>query len=198
MIEGADGVGSTTQCAALVDGLRLAGRTAIMTAEPSKGPIGVVIRQLLSGERPRTAIHRELALLFAADRLDHIAREVEPNLAAGTDVVSDRYTLSSLVYQSLDLPLEWVRDLNRYAPRADCTILISVPPEESWARLEARLDTGAPREVFDQKTTQSRIHGEYERQARKYGAIIVDGRGAVSDVSARVRGALQAIGQWPA
>ncbi len=197
VIEGADGVGSTTQCAALVDGLRLAGRTVHLTAEPSKGPVGLVIRQLLGGERPRTAIHRELALLFAADRLDHVAREVEPLLVQGTDVVSDRYTLSSLVYQSLDLPLEWVRDLNRYAPRADATILISLPPEDAWARLQARLDTGVPREVFDQKTTQTRIHGEYERQARKHGAIVVDGRGAVADVAARVKSGLQAMGQWP-
>ena len=96
--------------AGVADALRAAGRHVHTTAEPSKGPIGVLIRQMLGGDRARTAIHRELALLFAADRLDHMAREIEPQLAAGVDVVSDRYVLSSLVYQSLDLPLDWVRD----------------------------------------------------------------------------------------
>jgi len=197
VIEGADGVGSTTQARRLVEALTLAGRQVHATAEPSKGPIGAMIRQMLGGDRPRTQIHRELALLFAADRLDHIAREVEPALAAGIDVVSDRYVLSSLVYQSLDLPFDWVRDINRYAPPPDVTILISLPIDEAWARLEARLQTGATREVFDHKTTQVRIHSEYERQARKAGAVIVDGSGSIDDVALRVRGALTAINAWP-
>lgn len=198
VIEGADGVGSTTQARRLVEALRLAGRAVHVTAEPSTGPVGGLIRQMLGGDRPRTQIHRELALLFAADRLDHVAREIEPALAAGTDVVSDRYVLSSLVYQSLDLPFDWVRDLNRFAPPPDATVLISVPVDEAWGRLEARLQTGATREVFDQKTTQTRIHGEYERQARKHGAVIVDGTGDIDVVAARVRAGLVAVNAWPA
>ena len=197
VIEGADGVGSTTQARRLVEALALEGRTVQATAEPSKGPIGLMIRQMLGGDRPRTHIHRELALLFAADRLDHIAREVEPALAAGIDVVSDRYVLSSLVYQSLDLPFDWVRDLNRYAPPPDVTVLITLPVDEAWARLDARLQGGATREVFDHKTTQARVHSEYERQARKAGAVFVDGTGSIDDVAARVRAGLKAISAWP-
>ena len=198
VVEGADGVGSTTQLNLLVEGLRLAGRTVHQTAEPSKGPIGQLIRQVLSGERPRTQIHKELALLFAADRLDHIGREVEPQLAAGVDVVSDRYPLSSLVYQSLDLPFDWVRELNRYAPPADVTVLISLPLEIAWQRLEARLKDGEVREVFDIKTTQTRIHAEYERQTKKSSAVVVNGEGTPAEVAARVKQALQAIHAWPA
>jgi dTMP kinase len=197
VIEGADGVGSTTQARRLVEALTREGRRVLATAEPSKGPIGLMIRAMLGGDRPRTHIHRELALLFAADRLDHIAREVEPALASGVDVVSDRYVLSSLVYQSLDLPFEWVRDLNRYAPPPDVTVLISLPIDEAWARLDARLQHGATREVFDHKTTQVRIHSEYERQARKAGAVIVDGMGSVDDVAERVRDALKSAAAWP-
>ena len=105
--------------------------------------------------------------------------------------------MSSLVYQSLDLPFDWVRDLNRFAPPADSTILISLPADEAWARLDARLQTGATREVFDQKTTQSRIHSEYERQAKRQNAVIVDGRGSPEAVSARVKEALIATNAWP-
>jgi dTMP kinase len=198
VVEGADGVGSSTQCHRLVDGLRAAGRQVHLTAEPSSGPIGLMIRQLLGGDRPRTAIHRELALLFAADRLDHVAREIEPQLQAGVDVVSDRYVLSSIVYQSLDLPLEWVRELNRFAPPADATVLITLPLEIAWARLEARLADGARREVFDARPTQARVHAEYERQARKMTSIVVDGTGTIDEVAGRVRGALAAVSLWPA
>jgi dTMP kinase len=198
VVEGADGVGSTTQCHRLVESLQSHGRRVHLTAEPSTGPIGVLIRAMLGAERPRAAIHRELALLFAADRLDHVAREIEPRLADGVDVVSDRYVLSSLVYQSLDLPFEWVRDLNKFAPAADATVLVTLPLDEAWARLQARFAGGGTREVFDVKPTQSQIHAEYERQARRTGAVIVDGRGSIDDVAARVRDALAAAGQWPA
>jgi dTMP kinase len=197
VVEGADGVGSTTQSLRLVEGLQAAGRRVHVTAEPSKGPIGVLIRGMLGGDRSRAAIHRELALLFAADRLDHMAHEVEPQLAAGVDVVSDRYVLSSLVYQSLDLPFEWVRDLNKFAPAADATVLITLPLDEAWARLQARFAGGGTREVFDVKPAQAQIHAEYERQARRAGAVIVDGRGSIDDVAERVRAALAATGHWP-
>ena len=198
VVEGADGVGSSTQCAQLVERLTKAQRTVHLTAEPSTGPIGKVIRQMLGGDRPRQAIHRELALLIAADRLDHVAREIEPRLQKGIDVVSDRYVLSSLVYQSLDLPLEWVRELNRHAPPADATVLISVPLDDAWARLEKRIAEGAVREVFDVRTTQSRVHAEYGRLARRMnGAIVVDGAGSIDDVAARVEEALRATDCWP-
>lgn len=203
VVEGADGVGSSTQCQKLAERLTKAKRTVHLTAEPSSGPIGKLIRQMLAtkdteGGRPAKAINKELALLFAADRLDHIAREIEPRLAEGIDVVSDRYVLSSLVYQSLDLPLEWVREANKFAPPADSTVLITLPLDEAWARLEKRLAAGATREVFDVRTTQSRIHAEYGRLARRMsGAIVVDGSGAIDDVADRVEEALRATAAWP-
>ncbi len=198
VVEGADGVGSSTQCVKLVERLTRSKRTVHLTAEPSSGPIGKVIRLLLGGDRSRQAIHRELALLFAADRLDHVAREIEPRLHEGIDVVSDRYVLSSLVYQSLDLPIEWVRELNKHAPPADATVLISLPLDDAWTRLEQRIAEGTPREVFDVRTTQSRIHAEYGRLARRMnGAIVVDGVGSPDVVAARVEDALRATNCWP-
>jgi dTMP kinase len=198
VVEGADGVGSTTQAKCLAERLTAkAKRTVHMTAEPSKGPIGVLIRQMLGEDRPARAMNKELALLFAADRLDHVAREIEPRLAEGIDVVSDRYVLSSLVYQSLDLPFEWVRDANRYAPPADATILISLSLDEAWARLERRISEGQKREVFDVKTTQARIHAEYGRLARRMNGIVVDGSGAIDVVADRVEEALRATAAWP-
>jgi dTMP kinase len=117
VLEGLDGAGTTTQGRLLADALRADGRTVHLTAEPSGGPIGVLVRQVLK----RRIVGRDgapfdpaaLALLFAADRLDHAAVEIAPKLAAGVDVVSDRFTLSSLAYQGLDLgDMDWVEAVN--------------------------------------------------------------------------------------
>ena len=189
VLEGADGTGTTTQARALADHLGAQGRTVHVTAEPSRGPIGVLIRQMLGGERPREAIHRELALLFAADRLDHVGREIAPKLAEGTDVISDRYLLSSLVYQGLDLPLEWVASLNQHAPRADLTLLLTLPVDVAMARVAGRAGQA---EVFDAREVQARVHQRYLELAPRVDALVLDGSGELSRVSARLCAAVDA------
>jgi dTMP kinase len=108
VIEGVDGAGTTTQTGLLVQALRGRGLPVRSTREPSDGPIGTMLRQILtgrivvpgmSGTRPPT--WTTMALLFAADRLDHLEAEVVPNLMDGVTVVSDRYDLSSIAYQSV-------------------------------------------------------------------------------------------------
>src|SRR5512139_742195 len=107
-IEGIDGAGTTTQAKLLFDGLRARGLPVHLTREPSDGPIGVLIRQILTGrvvvpglQGPRAPDWATMALLFAADRLDHVEAEIAPNLADGVTVVSDRYDYSSVAYQSV-------------------------------------------------------------------------------------------------
>src|SRR5579864_7294663 len=103
VLEGLDGAGTTTQLVRLAERLRRAGERVVATAEPTDGPIGALIRQALR----RRLVHRDgraltdesLALLFAADRVDHVAGEIEPALARGQHVLCDRYVLSSLAYQ---------------------------------------------------------------------------------------------------
>ena len=182
VIEGADGTGTTTQTQALASVLRARGRSVHTTAEPSQGPIGQLIRTMLRDvARPRVERAAELALLFAADRLHHVACEVEPALARGHDVISDRYALSSWVYQALDLPLVWVQALNTNARAPDVTILIDVPVREAAARMRAR---GGPREMFDD--VQQRVHEAYRAYAKDAAAQLVSGVGAAADVTARI------------
>ncbi|MCC6752305.1 MAG: dTMP kinase [Deltaproteobacteria bacterium] len=157
-LEGLDGAGTTTQARLLVERLVAAGLPAYLTREPTDGPIGRLAREALRGGAGGVS-RATLALLFAADRLDHLAREIQPQLEAGIHVVSDRYVYSSLAYQSLDLDPAWVAELNRHAPDADLTVWLDVVPEVAQTRLAQR---GGPREIFDPMEQQRRVAASYE------------------------------------
>src|SRR5512147_683892 len=129
VLEGLDGAGTTTQARLLGDALRGAGRRVHVTAEPSAGPAGALVRQILTrrvaGAGGEGFDPAALALLFAADRLDHVASEIAPKIAAGLDVVSDRFTLSSLAYQGLTTgDMGWVDVLNARAAVPDVTLFL--------------------------------------------------------------------------
>ncbi len=170
VLEGIDGSGTTTQAQHLVAALQQQGRQALFTCEPSSGPIGKQIRQLLSsaGGDDASRAWDTLALLFAADRLDHVAREIRPALAAGSLVVCDRYDLSSYAYQSATAlpstdPLPWIRALNQRAPRPDLTLVLDVDPDIAEQR---RLARGLPAELFERRDLQRRLAQLYARAER--------------------------------
>src|SRR6267154_1057805 len=140
-LEGIDGSGTTTQLARLVAHLEARGRHAHATREPSTGPIGRLLRELLLGRHAlpdgAPADGHAMALLFAADRRDHLRREIEPRLAAGIDVVTDRYLMSSLAYQAEEADRDWVGSLARAVRPADLTILLDVPVDVAAGRRRA-------------------------------------------------------------
>ncbi len=191
VIEGLDGAGTTTQAAEL--GKRLSGRGIVVlaTAEPSRGPVGALIRAVLdrrlSGGGGRPFDRGALALLFAADRLDHVASEIVPALADGRWVVSDRYTPSSLAYQTLDLPLDFVAAINARAPRPDVTFLLDVPPAIALRR---RRHERPEADLFETLDLQRRVAANYRKllRARRLGGpvVVVDGTAGVSDVADRI------------
>jgi dTMP kinase len=195
VLEGIDGSGTTTQAARLAASLRDAGHAVVATREPSDGPIGVVLRQALT-RRLVGLSDRVLALLFAADRLDHLASVVEPALAEGRVVVSDRYVLSSLAYQGMRLPLAWVEALNAAARPPDVTVYLDVDPRTAARRRHGR---GGTRELFDADDVQRAVARAYgrvmRRHARSQRVVRVDGRGAADEVAreilARVRTVLR-------
>ena len=159
-LEGIDGAGTTTQAERLVTVLAARGIACHRTAEPSTGPVGQVIRRVL--RRELSLDETALALLFAADRLDHLAREVDPMLAAGKLVLTDRYLLSSLAYQSLATPLAFVRQMNSHARRPDVSLLLRLPAEVAAHRRELR---GGPTEHFDDLPQQEKIAAAYDAVA---------------------------------
>lgn len=160
VIEGIDGAGTTTQARRLVDALRGDGVDAVLTREPSDGPIGALLRRMLAGDHaPVDAT--TMALLFAADRADHLHREVDPAIARGAVVVSDRWYHSSLAYQGADEDRAWIRVLNERARRPDLTVLLRVDPDVAAARRAADATRGGD-EIYDRLETQRRVAAGYE------------------------------------
>ncbi len=154
VIEGIDGSGTTTQCSILAERLVEKGLQARTTREPSDGPIGVLIRQVLTGRLVLPGRHgarspgwATMATLFASDRLDHLEAEVVPNLVDGVTVICDRYDYSSVAYQTVSGggggdASSWVRELNRHAKRPDLTLVLDVDPEVAAGRRNTR--SGGP------------------------------------------------------
>jgi len=186
VLEGIDGSGTTTQAARLVASLRAAGHEVVGTREPSDGPLGVLLRQALT-RRLVGLSDRALALLFAADRLDHLASVVEPALADGKVVVSDRYVLSSLAYQGMRMPLGWVEGLNAAARPADLTLYLAVDPRTAARR---RLGRGGTTELFDADEVQRAVAQAYGRVVRKHAraqhVVQVDGRAPPDEVAREI------------
>jgi len=196
VLEGIDGSGTTTQGQALVRAFSLAGRRACFTHEPSALPVGLFLRQLLvGGSDLRRPDWDGMALLFAADRLQHVAEEVEPALAAGATVVCDRYDLSSLAYQSATSPdgaaaLPWLRALNQRARRPDVTLIFDVDPAVAEAR---RAQRGGPPELFERRELQRRLaelYADGENLVPGDRVLHLDANGTLEEVEAAVRAAL--------
>ena len=137
VIEGLDAAGTTTQAALLADALRARDLRVRLTAEPTDGPMGRLARSHVTGETaldPHTA-----ALVFSADRADHLDRVIRPALGRGEWVVCDRYLLSTLAYQGAD---GVDRDVILAASSAfdvpDLTVVLDVPVEVRADRIGGR------------------------------------------------------------
>lgn len=169
VLEGIDGSGTTTQARLLGEALGNRGHDVVVTREPTAGPVGVLIRQALQGKlasEPGETIRldfRAMALLFAADRVDHNQRTILPALAEGRLVIGDRYTLSSLLYQSLTAPegtnwLPWLNDINSTARIPDLTVVLDTPAAVAAQRREQR---GGERELYEVDDLQQRLAAAY-------------------------------------
>ncbi len=196
-LEGLDGAGTTTQARRLADALAARGRAAHVTREPSDGPIGRLIREMLTGGHaiPGAPIGQAtFGLLFAADRLDHVQREVDPALAAGTVVISDRWYHSSFAYQGTGAERGWIRMLNDRARRPDLTVFLRVGAEVA---AERRVAAGRAQELFEDLAMQRKVAAAYddvlaELTAAGEAIAVLDGEQALDDVTASIVAAVLA------
>ena len=140
VIEGLDGSGKTTVSKLLAERFADYNLDCYRTYEPTRGPIGGLIRPFLAGEE-KPFSHAGMALLFSADRIEHIHDEIIPNLA-NNYVICDRYYYSNMAYQSYDDEgLESVIQYNKDAMKLckpDIVFFLNVTPEECMKRIEKR------------------------------------------------------------
>ncbi|HUQ08611.1 MAG TPA: dTMP kinase [Kofleriaceae bacterium] len=195
VLEGLDGAGTTTQARRLGDALAARGKTAHVTREPSDGPVGRLIREMLTGGHAITGqsiSQATFGLLFAADRLDHVQREVEPALAAGHVVISDRWYHSSLAYQGTGAERDWIRVLNGRARRPDLTVFLRV---RAAVAAERRVAAGRAQELFEDLPMQEKVYAGYEDVLADLAAAgepitILDGEQPLDAVTAAILAAV--------
>lgn len=166
-IEGIDGAGSSTQTKMLVDALNALGYPAVATKEPNPdGHIEPVIRALLREEGAEPALD---ALLFAADRVEHVERFIKPWLEAKKVVVTDRYLESTLAYQSAQgLNPRWILSINRGAVKPDLTIILDVDPALSLPRKNLKPDR------YEQAGFLDKVRANFAGRARRMRYPVLD------------------------
>ena len=159
VVEGIDGAGTTTQSRLLTERIQDAGSAVFDTSEPTRNPIGQLLRRVLAGEvrvAPET-----VAYLFAADRWEHVfgADGIVEHHDAGQIVVCDRYAYSSLAYQTVECDVELVRALNRHFPLPGLLVFLDLEPDVGERRLAAR----AQREIYEESPIQAVVRDNYHR-----------------------------------
>ncbi|CAL9301539.1 dTMP kinase [Streptomyces sp. SudanB182_2057] len=138
-LEGGDGAGKSTQAEALAEWIRAKGHEVVVTREPGATPVGKRLRSILLDVSSAGLSHRAEALLYAADRAEHVDTVVRPALERGAVVISDRYIDSSVAYQGAgrDLSPTEVARINRWATNGlvpHLTVLLDVSPETARER----------------------------------------------------------------
>ena len=197
VFEGLDGAGTTTQARILAEWLQGQGRTVYLAHQPSEGPAGLLIRQILAGRTATTQAdgrlgvvdERVMALLFAADRLDHLTSQIDSRLARGEDVLLDRYILSSLAYQGASVSHDFIAAANRYARKPDLTLFLYVPATVALDRVRQR---GAKLERYETAQQLAAIEREYMRLVGTLASVVsIDGTRPIADVSEQCFAAVQ-------
>ena len=179
VVEGIDGAGKTTHARRLVRWLRERGIKAHYTFEPTRGVVGRILEKMAFRRRVDVRVE---ALLFAADRIDHLNRIIKPLLEMGYVVVSDRYVHSSIAYQSITVgDQRWIEELNRFAEKPDLVILLDVDPEIGLRRIKGR------RARFERIEILKRVRRKYLELAEREGFKIIDANRRVKEVFEEVK-----------
>ncbi|MFB7044613.1 dTMP kinase [Streptomyces microflavus] len=138
-LEGGDGAGKSTQVEALADWIRAKGHEVVVTREPGATPVGKRLRSILLDVSSAGLSNRAEALLYAADRAEHVDSVVRPALERGAIVISDRYIDSSVAYQGAgrDLAPTEIARISRWATSGlvpHLTVLLDVDPQTARER----------------------------------------------------------------
>jgi dTMP kinase len=193
VVEGLDGAGTTTVAGALVEALQGRGLRVRATAEPTGGAFGALLRRHLTGEI--TLAPTTTALVFTADREDHLQSVVRPALARGRWVVSDRYLLSTLAYQGAEgVDRDMILGASSAFEVPDVTFVLEAPEDVRRSRMAGR----GRLERYEDPESARRIASSYAESVallRSAGQHIeaIDATPAVGDVVAEALRRLDAV-----
>lgn len=186
--EGIDGSGKSSQAGLLMEKMRRNNMKCVLTAEPSGGEIGSLIRKVLAGKC--SVASGALAHLFAADRLDHLLGCCsDVNLLTDDDIflIMDRYYMSSFAYQADMFGFELLAALNAVAIgyfRPLCHVFIDVTPKTALERISLR---GFEKDIYESEQSLIKVRKSYlevfEKMSADENIIIIDGERDASDVS---------------
>ncbi len=188
-LEGIDGAGKSRLAAGLVAALRARGHDVVATREPTDGPTGRKIRHM-AGSNERVAPAEELEW-FMRDRAEHVEHVIEPALAAGRIVLTDRYALSSVAYQGargLDADAILAECEKRF-PVPDLAILLRLDPRQGLARAATRGGSAEP--AFEDAAFLAQVAAIYARLDRDY-VVRIDAAAAPDAVVAEALGQIEA------
>ena len=194
--EGGEGCGKSTQVRRLAEHLASRGIEVVLTREPGGTRLAELIRGLLKDEREDPPCDRSELLLFLAARAQLVRNVIEPALASGKWVLSDRFSDSTFAYQGYGrgLPLDVLRLANDFACdglKPDLTLLLDVRPEVAVARMrrrEAATNTSADRIEQAGDGFHSRLRAGFLEMAKAEPERIkvIDANGSPDDVWARI------------
>lgn len=196
--EGGDGSGKSTQADLLSQWLEQQGKSILRTREPGGTEVGVEVRKLVLHHRGEIAPRAE-ALLYAADRAQHIATKVRPALANGQVVIQDRYFDSSVAYQGAGRVLDAseIRDLSLWAAEGllpDLTILLDLDESVARTRLEAA-DKPFDRLENEKQEFHSRVRQGFLKLAAEEPErfLVLDASLPIEELSEKIRSRVQSL-----
>lgn len=160
--EGTDGTGKSTQAKLLYEHLRTQGVPCVLTGEPTSGEYGTAIRRILRGDEE--ASKEEIIELFMRDRHEHVENVIRPSLDEGKVVITDRYWLSTMVYQSLaGFSSAYLWNRQKTAPFPQVTFVLYGDP---WRLMrQIRLREGKPLESYENPGTLTKVNELYKSYA---------------------------------
>ena len=187
--EGGEGSGKSTQSRLLGDRLEREGYPVVLTFEPGDTEVGRQLRRIVLSPETGKISDRTEALLYAADKAEHVDTVVEPALARGEVVITDRYVASMLAYQGAGrvLDLDGVERVARWAThdlRPHLTVVLDLDPQQGLGRFEER-----DRIEGESLEFHLRVREGYLRMAKAdpdhY--VVLDARAPVEEIEAAVR-----------
>ena len=193
--EGGEGAGKSTQSRLLRDWLVASGQTVLLTFEPGDTSVGKELRRIVLSPETGRLSHRTEALLYAADKAEHVDTVVQPALERGEVVITDRYVDTTLAYQGAgrELRIEEVEAVARWAThglRPHLTVVLDVDPREGLGRFEGRDRIEAESLDFHERARQSFL--DLAAQDPDH-YLVLDARRPVEEIAAAIDERLQPL-----